>query len=311
MIESFLENKKFNTVQIDNDCKAGHGHILSVKLVMPTFCQAHCEFCFNKLTTNTQQHNWNLFINNMLNSLELLLSNLNNRKISIDITGNEPTFNVMQFAELMTYLKQFKIKYASKIDKIVLTSNGFHLYECINDMIDVIDIVNISLHNASYKIRQELFKTKYIPSDNDLIIINDKLHSNNIKSTSVAVFNKECNFKYIVENFVKFSKEKRFDNTRIRIDFTAVNDNVRKMFDVKFTDNEVVYNQKGLDSKYFNINNFDVSIYRGVPELIDYVIGVELVIDDDGKIYLDYNKNFLIEKSDIDLFDKNIYVINN
>ena len=125
MIQEILTNKNFDIVKIDNDCKAGHGHILSVKLVMPTFCQAHCEFCFNKLTTNTQQHDWNLFIINMLHSLKLLLSNLNNRKISIDITGNEPTFNIAQFAELMIYLKRFKDKYASKIDKIVLTTNGF------------------------------------------------------------------------------------------------------------------------------------------------------------------------------------------
>lgn len=311
MIQEILTNKSFDIVKIDNDYKAAHGHILSVKLVMPTFCQAHCEFCFNKLTTNTQQHDWNLFINNMLNSLELLLSNLNNRKISIDITGNEPTFNIAQFAELMVYLKQFKIKYASKIDKIVLTTNGFHLFECIEYMTNVVDIVNVSLHNASYKIRQELFKTKYIPSNNDLIIINDKLHSNNIKSTSVAVFNKDCNFKYIVEQFVNFSKETGFFDTRIRIDFTTEDNNVKKMFDTKFTDNETIYYQKGLDSKYFDIDGFNVSIYRGVSELIDYVIGVELVIDDDGNIYLDYNKNLPMNEEDIKTFDDRIYIINN
>lgn len=309
MINEFLVNKNFEAIEIDNDCKAGHGHILSVKVVMPTYCQAHCDFCFNKLTTNTQQHNWEMFNNNLFKSLELLFNNLKNRKISIDITGNEPTFNIKHFESLMRCLTYFKNNYTTKIDKIVLTTNGFHLYDCIEYMKGVVDIVNISLHNASYKTRQELFKTKYIPSDNDLKLINKELKAANIKSTSVAVFNKECSFKYIVEQFVKFSKETGFSDTRIRIDFTTEDNNVKKMFDTKFTDNETVYYQRGLDSKYFDINGFNVSIYRGVPELIDYVIGVELVIDDDGNIYLDYNKNLPMNEEDIEKFNNNIYVI--
>ena len=44
-------------------------------------------------------------------------------------------------------------------------------------------------------------------------------------------------------------------------------------------------------------------------ELIDYVIGVELVIDDDGNIYIDYNKNIPMASKDIKLFNDNIYVI--
>ena len=309
MIQDFLTNKSFDTVKIDNNCKAGHGHILSVKVVMPTYCQAHCEFCFNKLTMNTQQHNWGLFRKNLFTSLNNLFKNLDNRKISIDITGNEPTFNINHFKLLMKDLAYFKNLYPTKIDKIVLTTNGFHLFECIEYMTNVVDIVNISLHKAAYEDRQKLFRTKYIPSDNDLIMINKALKSANIKSTSVAVFNHECSFKYIVEQFVKFSRETGFSDTRIRIDFTTEDNNVKKMFDVKFTDNETVYYQRGLDSKYFDIDGFNVSIYRGVPELIDYVIGVELVIDDDGNIYLDYNKNLPMNEEDIKTFNNNIYVI--
>ena len=310
MINDFLANKNFKVIEIDNNNQEGHGHILSVKVVMPTYCQAHCEFCFNKLTMNTQQHNWEQFRKNLLASLGKLFENLNNRKISIDITGNEPTFNVNHFESLMKDLLYFKITYPTKIDKIVLTTNGFHLYECIKYMINVVDIVNISLHKSSYEDRQKLFGTKFIPSDNDLKFFNKALKDVGIKSTSVAVFNHECPFKETVEQFVKFSKNTGFEDTRIRIDFTTNNINVKNMFDVKFTDNEIVYHQRGLDSKYFDIDGFNVSVYRGVPELIDYVIGVELVIDDNGHIYLDYNKKLPIDKNDIKCFNDNIYVIN-
>ena len=311
MVSEFLENKNYEVIKIDNNNQEGHGHILSVKVVMPTFCQANCEFCFNKLTMSTQQHNWELFKVNIFESLNNLFSHLDKRKISIDITGNEPTFDIEKFKWLMDTLYSYKIVYKDKIDKIVLTSNGYHLFECIEYMEGIVDIVNISLHYTSYKTRQELFKTKLIPSNNDIEIINKMLKEKNIKCTSVAVFSNECAFKYIVTKFAEFSKELGFDDTRIRIDFTTKNQRVKNMFDTKFTDDEVVYNQNGLDSKYFNINGYNVSIYRGVPELIDYVIGVEAVIDDNGIIYLDYNKNLPLDTEDICLFNDNIYIINN
>ena len=309
MIQEFLTGKKVNCVEIDNSCNEGHGHVLSIKVVMPTFCQANCEFCFNKLTRETQNHHWELFKQNISNSLLSIFENTNNRKISIDITGNEPTFNIKQFEWVMNTLMFFKNAYKNKIDKIVLTTNGFHLYECIPIMKDVVDIVNISLHSSLYENRINLFKTKYIPSNKDLKVINKLLKENNIKSTSVAVVYHECNFKYFVENFTKFSKDVGFIDTRIRIDFTTFNPLIKNMFNTKFKNNEIVNIQRGLNSKYFDIDGFPVSIYSGVPELIDYVIGVEAVIDDNGKLYLDYNKKLPLSIEDIKVFDKYIYII--
>lgn len=311
MIQEFLQNKVYHPVEIDNNSVEGHGHTLSVKVVMPCFCQANCEFCFNKLTRETQLHDWNTFRSNLFMSLSTIFNTLNNRKISIDITGNEPTFNIKHFKQLMSDLAYFKTVWSSKIDKIVLTTNGYHLYECIRDMIDIVDIVNISLHSPTYEGRMNIFKTKYIPSNEDLKNINKLLNEYCIKSTSVAVINHECSFKYIVEKFVEFSKEVGFIDTRIRLDFTTTNNLVKRLFDIVKFDNETVYYQNGLDSKFFNIDGFGVSIYRGVPELIDYVIGVEMVIDDNGILYLDYNKKLPLNENDIKLFDNNIYIINN
>ena len=76
---------------------------------------------------------------------------------------------------------------------------------------------------------------------------------------------------------------------------------------MKFED-EVVFYKKGLNSKFIKINNYPVNIYSGVPSLIDYVIGVEMVIDDDGKLYLDYNKEYPLNNDDLHIIDKNIFI---
>ena len=40
-----------------------------------------------------------------------------------------------------------------------------------------------------------------------------------------------------------------------------------------------------------------------------YIIGVELVIDDDGLCYIDYNKRYMVDKNNIGYFNK-MYVYN-
>lgn len=299
--------KDSHCVDIDNNSTDGHGHTLSVKIVIPCYCQAHCPFCFNNQTINTQVHDWTGFISNIHNSLNILFQNIHNRRISLDITGNEPTFNIEQFKQLMDILKFYKNIYQNNIDKIVLTTNGFHLYECIPYMKNVIDIVNISLHHYNYKNRQDIFKTKYIPSDNDLKNIIEKLNNINISVTSVAVIYENIIFKNFVYDFAEFSKQIGFKDARIRINFTTNNQLIRDLFYINF-ENEKVCEQSGLSTKYLMIDNYSVNIYLGVTDLIDYVIGVEMVIDDDGKLYIDYNKRYPVNIDYLNSFDKHIYV---
>lgn len=297
----------FHPINVDNNNNEGHGHTLSVKIVVPCYCQAHCPFCFNHQTINTQVHNWNGFISNIFNSLNMLFDNINNRRISLDITGNEPTFNIEQFEQLMDCLKFFKKIYKDKIDKIVLTTNGFHLYECIPYMEDIIDIVNISLHHYNYKNRQDIFQTKYIPSNDDLKVIIKNLNDINISVTSVAVIYTNIDMYDFVNKFARFSKDIGFKDARIRVNFTTNNQLIRNLFYVKF-EHEEVCEQSGLSTKYLIIDNYNVNVYLGVTDLVDYVIGVEMVIDDDGKLYVDYNKRYKVDTDYLNDFDKYIFV---
>jgi len=296
--ENFIKNelkRKSTSVKIDNDSNIGHGHTLSVKIVMPCYCQANCPFCFNKQTLETQVHIFGVFYDNLKLSLDLLFNNISNRKISLDITGNEPTFNTEQFREVMDLLKRYKAKFGSSIDKVVLTTNGYHLFECIDMINGVVDIVNISVHHYDYEVRRSnIFKTKYIPSNNDLKSINNALARHGIKTTSIAVINNQMNVTDWVEflvMFSMFSDETGFENTRIRLDFTDETGAMEKIFDYQLKD-EIVQKQCGLFTKILNGNGYEIRIYKGVKDLVDYVVGIEMVIDDDGQLYLDYNKRF-------------------
>ena len=42
----------------------------------------------------------------------------------------------------MNMLAYFKERYKEKVDKIVLTTNGYHLNECMIYMKDIVDIVD-------------------------------------------------------------------------------------------------------------------------------------------------------------------------
>lgn len=84
------------------DKSKGHGDTLSVKIVIPTFCQANCEFCFNKHKWATKQYNFGRFLSNLRRSLYVIKESLTDRKITIDITGNEPTLHQNYLMYLMS-----------------------------------------------------------------------------------------------------------------------------------------------------------------------------------------------------------------
>jgi len=286
-------------VKIDNNFKIGHGHTLSVKIVMPCYCQANCPFCFNKQTSETQVHDFNGFYESLKTSLDLLFNTIHNRKISLDITGNEPTFNVKEFKQVLGLLKEYRDKYLPFIDKIVLTTNGYHLLDCIDEIACVVDIVNISVHHYDYEVRRsKIFRTKYVPSNEDLKLINQKLHGLGVKTTSIGVIyepiDEYLDYVIYILQFADVSKELGFDNTRIRLDFTDETGSMDKIFNYSFTE-EIVQKQSGLHTKIIDRNGYEIRVYKGVKDLVDYVIGVEMVIDDDGKLYLDYNKRFPLE----------------
>lgn len=285
-----------------NKYTKGHGGSLSIKIVLPSYCQAHCAFCFNKFTINTQKHNYDKFLKNLPKTLDMILNTIKGRPITLDITGNEPTFDIKFFSKFLKILKIYK----HKVDKIVLTTNGYNLQKCLDNMAGIIDIVNISLHHYDYNERQNIFKTSYIPDDEQLKNIIKKLKHYDISCTSVAVLYKKIeNFKEFYNNFINWSNELGFKNTRMRSNFCSSEKFIDDIINVKMNC-ERIDEVGGLTTKIIvdKDTGYQTYILKGVPDLTEFVVGAELVIDDDGFCYVDYNKRYPVDNLKIKYFNK-------
>lgn len=305
IVEKLIGVKRDYVTLSPEDFKKGHGGSLSVKIVLPCFCQAHCEFCFNHLTIDTQIHDYELFFKNITESLDMIFDNVTDRPITLDITGNEPTFDIFVFRRLMEVLK----KYKTESEKIVLTTNGFRLKEVMEDMKNVVDIVNISLHHYDYQMRTKILDTPYIPNDQELASIVSYLHKQGITSTAVVVLYKEYeDFKYFYDNFCTWAKNLGFKDVRMRSNFCENDDFIEDILNTKM-ENESLNEVGGLTTKRIvdTTSGFETYILKGVPDLTEYVVGAELVIDDNGLCYIDYNKRFKVTSDNIKDFN-NLYI---
>ena len=298
------ENYDYDMVRAMDNHK-GHGSNLSVKIVLPTFCQANCPFCFNNLTKETRKRDYSMFLENVSKSLDMITNNITERGISLNITGNEPTFNMFLLMKFMNNLKLYK----DKVKRIIISSNGFRLYDCIEYMDSVVDIVNISTHHYDYHERKKIFGTSSIPSDEEIRKIINGLKESNISATAVAVLYKDVgNFMKFYEKYTNWAKDLGFKNVRMRSNFCSDDKFIDDYLNITF-DNQQVDILGGLTTKIIDDNGFETKILKGVPDLTDYVLGAELVIDDDGKCYIDYNKRYPVNEDNIKYFN-NFYVLN-
>ena len=291
---------------VANDNKKGHGSNLSVKIVIPSYCQANCPFCFNNLTRDTQVHNYDIFLDNLDKSLDLIVSNIDERGVSLNITGNEPTFNIFL---LMKFMQEIKL-YKDRVRHVILTTNGFRLYDCIDYMKDAVDIVNISTHHYAYEKRKKIFGTGSIPSDEEISKIIDKLKENNISATAVSVLYEDVgDFKKFYDKYTEWARNLGFKDVRMRSNFyrndAFIDDYLKIDFPI-----QSMNSLNGLTTKIITDEKtgFETRLLKGVPDLTEYVLGAELVIDDDGKCYIDYNKRFSVDEDNIKYFNK-FYVL--
>lgn len=278
---------------------------LSIKLVIPSGCGMNCPFCFNKLNANTAVLDKEGFMKNFINSLNAIIDAAGpKRSISLDITGNEPTHDVVLFKKIMVHLKEIKHRF----NKIVLTSNGENLSNLAYDIKGVVDFVNVSVHHYDFEARYYAFgcPDKYL-TESMYQAINDVLHECGIKVTAVAVLYKELN-----ETFVSFLRKlsnwctkMHFDDIRIRSNFYKKDDFFTRYLNDNTFGGEII-RAEGLNSKVITVKTRQILLLQGVPSLIGHVVGVEAVVDDNGLPYIDYGKEHPFEKRYID----HVYVSN-
>ena len=139
--------------------RTDYNKVISIKLMIPGTCNAKCTFCYMKdYKSSVLKNQKDEFLNNYLSSLNKIISEIGDKNpISLDITGNEPTFDIKFLQKVLTQLKEENIK--NKVQRITMTTNGFHLKEIIPYLEGVVDYVNISVHDYRLDERRAIVGT--------------------------------------------------------------------------------------------------------------------------------------------------------
>ena len=278
--------------------RKNYNKVITVKLVIPGGCNAKCPFCYNKdkdMSCDKQQ-----FLDNFIESLDDIITRIGDKNpISVDITGGEPTLDSEYLSKVFIKLKEFNIK--SKVLRVTMTTNGTHLKEVIPYMKDVVDYVNISIHDWRPLRREEILGFCFNGIDyKDMI---QQLNNIGITVSACAViFKKIPNFVKWRDFFIDWAKDVGFIAVRFRCDVFW---NDSDVFDSYLAESmseadkfDVIDYENTTDSHWCRLRRKDkmrVFFLHGVLDTSIKTKGIEYVIDTDGYCYCDYYKRTKIE----------------
>lgn len=290
----FVERKEYNNV-------------ITVKLVVPTGCNAKCSFCYNK-DKKFCERDKEEFLTHFIDSFLELYNKIDGKNpISLDITGGEPTLDIDLFCKIMERLQENDIP--SKVCRITLTTNGKHLLECAPFMAGIVNYVNISVHDFHLERRREIFGLDYsIPTSIDYAKMIEALNIFGITVSASAVIHKRIpNFRRWRDDFIVWAKSLGFIAIRFRCDVFW---NEAEWFDCYITQAitdpkfQVLVHEETPDSYWCRLrmeDKFRVFFLHGVLDTSLKTKGIEYVIDTNGKCYCDYYRNTPIEKYEYEI----------
>ncbi len=282
---------RFNILK-DYTIREDFNNVVTLKLFIPSSCNAKCSFCYMNDYGIKIAHDKEAFLNNFIDSITKLLLRLDSVfPVSLDITGNEPTFDVDLLKEVFHKLRNYKYLY--KIDRITMTTNGFNLDKVLNDLYGVVDYVNISIHDYVSSNRDKIFGTKIL-SDDDLKDIVLNLHDKGIDTSAVSVIHKDIdNFTNFMENFISYCKDIGFKSLRFRNDVFWKDSKFLEYMKIGINKYHVIQSENTNDSTWCRLsddNGFFIFFLKGVIDTSLVSKGIEYVINDDGIIYADFYK---------------------
>lgn len=275
-----------------------YNKVISIKLVIPSACNGKCSFCYNK--DKTISYDKQKFLDNFIDSLDDVIKRIDGKNpISVDITGGEPTLDSDLLTNVLIKLRDYNIK--SRVLRVTMTTNGTNLDKVIPYMKDVVDYVNISVHDWRPIQRKEIFGF-YL---NGIEYKNVIQQLNNIGITVSAcavIFKKIPNFTKWRDHFIDWAKEAGFISVRFRCDVFW---NDSDIFDSYLMDTasetdkfDVITCEKTPDSYWCRLRRKDgmrVFFLHGVLDTSLKTKGIEYVIDTNGHCYCDYYKRTKIE----------------
>lgn len=285
--ETFIERKEYNNV-------------ITIKLVFPTICNYDCVFCYNKDKEQSKASKLEFLVNFMDSLNKLILTIGKQNPISLDITGGEPTMNVVLFIDVMRQLREYRIQ--EKVCRVTLTTNGLHLKECARYMDDVVNYVNISVHDFDMERRRQIVQTnRTLFTDEDYRDVVDDLRDHGITASATAVIHKEiADFSQWRDQFIAWAKVQGFIALRFRCDVFWESDCFDRYLKETLMDEQfqVLVHEETPDSHWCRLrmaDKFRVFFLHGVLDTSLHTKGIEYIIDTDGKCYCDYYRRTPIE----------------
>ncbi len=281
--------------------RTDYNKVISIKLMIPGACNAKCTFCYMKdYKDGVLKNQKEEFLNNYLSSLNKIISEIGDKNpISLDITGNEPTYDIKFLQRVLTQLKEEEIK--DKVQRVTMTTNGFHLKEIIPYLEGVVDYVNISVHDYRLDERKAIMGFKTF-TDKEYTEMIESLRKIWITTSAVSVIHKYIpNFPKWFEEFTDWCNDLGFISLRIRCDVFW---NQKELFDfyMKYglmQDNyTIIDHEETPDSRWCRLRRYDkfrVFFLKGVLDTSLLTKGIEYVIADDGICYCDFYKRTKME----------------
>lgn len=281
--------------------RTDYNKVISIKLMIPGTCNAKCTFCYMKdYKSSVLKNQKDEFLNNYLSSLNKIISEIGDKNpISLDITGNEPTFDIKFLQKVLTQLKEENIK--NKVQRITMTTNGFHLKEIIPYLEGVVDYVNISVHDYRLDERRAIMGFKTF-TDQEYAEMIEGLRKIGITTSAVSVIHKYIpNFPKWFEEFTDWCNDLGFISLRIRCDVFW---NQKELFDfymkygLMHDDYTIIDHEETPDSHWCRLRRYDkfrVFFLKGVLDTSLLTKGIEYVVADDGICYCDFYKRTKVE----------------
>jgi len=274
---------------------------ISIKLAIPGECNARCGFCFNnlndmrKIASEEDKQN---FLEKFLLSLEDIITRIDGRQaISLDITGEEPTFDPEFLKRVLTALRGFSRR--DQINRTTLTTNGYNLDKVISNLRGIVDYVNISVHHYDQEQREDVFNVPS-PSDEEYKQLVLALMDIGIDSTVTAVLDKNIQPDFL-DTFISWAKDIGFTSLRVRRDVYTNNTNFLDVLDQTRNDNNftTIQEAKYPEAQWCQLateDGFMVYFFEGREDGSTRDPGIEFIVHPDGQAYQDWNKQVPLDE---------------
>lgn len=246
-------------------------------VVLPVGCNASCDFCF----WHKRNPGFDYFGN-----LQSQINKLPKEFKQVSISGGEPTMlGIESFRYLLGILSE-------RFDKIVLNTNGYKLLEFLSDnyIRETINYINLSRHGISDEYNQLVFKSKTVPSTQDIIEIN-KLKQVRLN----MVFENDVDD---ISDWIKFAEYTESNGISFRRLASIGVKPISKLENRLDRDNTFIEIFKSkCDVCYganYKKNNLDITIRYSVDEPMDYMSKntiYEAISDGEGFIHYKWNNN--------------------